>query len=496
MNDFSASQKQGLHGYGDLLDLTSHQRNLLLIRPLLKLDFNKLMHTQEDGSYLLEGIDTNYLCLAALYFMMEGAAIQQGYMLGEVREHLKMIAGSMKHTLDEDSRGRIADIVLDALSNKSNKYVEHRESYFHAPSGETRVLNFRLIRFEADFEENYRYSPTREGYLVLMGMLDLEVEDYQVLIEKMLVYLMENGRFDQAFDLANRALSLSVEHRQIIREHIRQAARSPGSVKWSTEIQPRLTSARKHVQERQVIDFSMRESLTEKIRGLDNPDARAPLSKLHGQLDAANLQRMKLLTEISRAGEDFLEGQVSGFRARRSSGLPDLESRILPDLMARPISEIAEFAEALLLSLYPPVPQMIPDLSNLFHLLLERRNSPQFIDADEDDVEIEAFQEIPMPFPAELIAKVHQWLDSKMHGAEVLHLHQLIQQAEAEGLSFMERKAVAYELYRAFADSESRYKNRHAEIDGEYETSVVSGDNLRFDIAEVNEEKGDDQQQS
>jgi|SRR3990167_151401 len=56
MNDFSASQKQGLHGYGDLLDLTSHQRNLLLIRPLLKLDFNKLMHTQEDGSYLLEGI--------------------------------------------------------------------------------------------------------------------------------------------------------------------------------------------------------------------------------------------------------------------------------------------------------------------------------------------------------------------------------------------------------------------------------------------------------
>ena len=486
MDDYFAS------GYGALLDLTSHQRNLLLIRPILKLDFNKLMHTRDDGSYLLESIDTNYLCLAALYFMMEGSAIQQGYTLGEVRDHLKMLAGSMQRTLDEESRGRIADIVLDALSNKSKKYIEHRESYFHAPSGETKFLNFRLIRFEPDLDQNYRYSPTREGYLVLMGMLDLEVEDYQVLIEKMLVYLMENGRFEQAYDLANRALSLSVEHRQIIRDFVRQAARSPGSVKWSTDIQPTLNNARKHVEERQTIDFSMKESLTEKIRELDNPEARAPLSRLHGQLDAANLQRMKLLTEIGGAGQDFLDGQVSGFRARRASGLPDLEYSILPDLMGRPTGEIAAFADTVLLSLYPAVNLMVPDLSNLFHLFLERRNSELPGESEDESSEFEEFVEIPMPFPKEMIAKVHRWLDPKMHGSDILHLGQILDQAEDDGLTFMEQKAVAFELYRAFADSESRYKNRHAIIDGEFESSVVFGDNLRFEQAAANQETSDE----
>jgi len=482
MNDSSPS------GYGDLLDLTSHQKNLLLIRPLLRLDFNKLMHTREDGSYLLEGVDTNYLCLAALYFMMEGSAIQQGYTFIEVKEHLKMLAGSMRHTLDEESRGRIAEIVMDALSNKSKKFTEHTESYFHAPSGRTRELSFRLIRFEADLDNNYRYTPTKEGYLVLMGMLDLEVEDYQVLIEKMLVYLMENGRFDQAYDLASRALSLSIEHRQTIRDLIRQAATAHGKVKWSRDIQPILNSARKHVEERQTVDFSMKESLTEKIRSLDKPEARAPLAKLHGQLEGANLQRMKLLTEIGGAGQSFLENQTGGFRARRASGLPSLDQIILPDLMARPIESIAAFAEDVLVSFYPPIIPMVPDLSNLLHLLQEKRDEAVFDEDDDDDGEVTRFIEVPMPFPRELISKVHQWLDPKMHGGEVLHLSQILEQAETEGLSFMECKAVAFELYRAFADSESRYKNRHAEVDGEYVSSVAFGDNLRFDLA--NQEEG------
>jgi hypothetical protein len=134
---------------------------------------------------------------------------------------------------------------------------------------------------------------------------------------------------------------------------------------------------------------------------------------------------------------------------------------------------------------------MIPDLSNLFHLLLERRNDA-LPDPDERGGEIERFPEIPMPFPKELVAKVHRWLDPKMHGAEILHLGQILDQAEADGLTFMERKAVAFELYRAFADSESRYKKRHAVIDGEFDSSVVFGDNLRFEHSAANQEVSHD----
>jgi hypothetical protein len=490
MNDLSEPHVLISTRHGDLLDLTSHQRNLLLLRPLLRLDFNKLSHAGEDNSSLLESIDTNYLCLAALFYMMEGAAIQQGYTLAEVRDHLKDIAGAMKPSLSEGNRIRVAEIVTETLTNQSNRYAEYSESYFHAPSGETRYFNFRLIRFEADSEDIYRYTPTEDGYVVLMGMLDLEIEDYQILIEKMLQHLIENGRFDQALEIANRARVLSIEYRQQIRDYIRQAARSPGTVKWTSDINPRLTDARKHVRERQQVDHSMKESLTEKIRRLDSEGARGPLLKLHAQLEGANLQRMHLQTEIGAAGAQFLSGQASGFRARRRSGLPDLEDHILPALLNKPLKVIGDLAEDLLLSFYPAVPRKVFDLSSLFEILLERRNRYESTEED-DDGEITGFAETPKPFPEELMTKVHAWLDHKMSRDYTWHLGELLHLAETEGLSFMARKAVAYELYRAFADSESRYKHVHAVVDGEYQTSVVLGDDLRYEPVEVGENGND-----
>ncbi|MFK8399954.1 hypothetical protein M2D07_015720 [Pseudomonas sp. BGr12] len=488
MTDLSDFSGHEITGSGDILDLSSHQKNLLLVRPLLRLDFNKLSHTRDDGSYLLEGIDTNYLCLAALYYMMEGTALHQGFTRREVIDHLKGLAGTMQEGLDELSRQRIAEIVLDTLSNASNKYVEHKESYFHAPSGQMHTIKFRLIRFEADHEDVYRYAPTREGYLVLMGMLDLEVEDYQVLIEKMLLHLIERGRFQQALELAGRARALSIEHRQQIRDFIIQNARAPGSVTWRKDINPRLSEARGHVEERQSVDHAMKESLTKKIRDSDSFDAKGALSGLHKLLEAANFQRMKLQVEISSAGDKFLEGQAAGFRPRRSSGLPDLEIKTLPEVMSKPVQLMAGIAESLLVSFYPAVAPKVQDLSNLFDVLLERRTRSEVQEEEDDDGEISEFPEVPPPFAPELIAKVHSWLDSKMLIGTPLYLDQVLKDAEEAGLSFMERKAVGYELYRAFADSESRYPHLHAQVAGEYESPVVSGDNLRFDPAAPNEE--------
>ncbi|MOA68365.1 hypothetical protein D3C78_1959570 [compost metagenome] len=48
-------------------------------------------------------------------------------------------------------------------------------------------------------------------------------------------------------------------------------------------------------------------------------------------------------------------------------------------------------------------------------------------------------------------------------------------------MTLLEQQAAAYELYRSFADSESKFPHLHAVADGEYASAVVSGDNLRFD---------------
>jgi hypothetical protein len=109
------------------------------MRPLFQLELTK--HTFSGGGTELRGglstIDTHYLSLATLCYIME-------------------------------------DTAVDALDNATNNYQEHACDYFHAPSGAMRTLRFRLTTYEPDLEDIYRYRPTSEGYLLLMGMLDLE----------------------------------------------------------------------------------------------------------------------------------------------------------------------------------------------------------------------------------------------------------------------------------------------------------------------------------
>ena len=167
------------------LDLTPQQRNLLLMRPLFQLDISKNKYLNSEGQSLFEGIDVCYLSLAALAYMMEGAAVAVGYTLAEVQHYLAQAAARMNPALPLKSCLRVAEIVIDALDNASNNYQEHVCEYFHAPSAQMRSLRFRLIAYEPDLEDIYRYRPTAEGYLVLMGMLDLEVEDHQILVERM-----------------------------------------------------------------------------------------------------------------------------------------------------------------------------------------------------------------------------------------------------------------------------------------------------------------------
>ena len=52
-----------------LLDLSRQQRNLLLLRPLFQLELNKFRIGDGDQA-LFTGIDTHYLALSALDFMM------------------------------------------------------------------------------------------------------------------------------------------------------------------------------------------------------------------------------------------------------------------------------------------------------------------------------------------------------------------------------------------------------------------------------------------
>lgn len=100
-----------------LLDLSKQQRNLLLLRPLFQLELNKLrVGSETTGDQgLFAGIDTHYLVLSALDFMMEGTTMNMGSTQSEVLGHLAAIAREIKPTLTSAQAGRVAEVVLDTL---------------------------------------------------------------------------------------------------------------------------------------------------------------------------------------------------------------------------------------------------------------------------------------------------------------------------------------------------------------------------------------------
>jgi hypothetical protein len=460
-----------------LLDL-SRQRNILLLRPVFQLERSKGQLADDEGS-LFEGIDTHYLVLAALDHMMEATLISRGSTAPEVLEYLAEVTARMRPELSEAQRHRIASVVLDALDNKANKNREFTADYFDAPSRSTKTFRFRLVRFESDPADVYRYTPTSEGYLVYLGMLDLSPEDSQELMEKMLELLVLRGRFDEALNIAKRARKLSLGYRQVIRDKLYQAYRAPATVNWSRDMEGRLDSARVHVKQRQAEDVRMEQAVRDALDEADQLVTREHLVQLIETLRGAGLIRMKLVSDINASPELFITAQKAVFRARKPTGLPDLETRIFPDVMSLSSATLAKDADSFVSALYPTEWPKVYDLNSVLSLLMEKRaeDAPQ----EEDDGELTEFIPLPDQFPRQLVESTTQWLALKFDSNAAWRIDELLAQALTEGLPLAARRCMVFVLYRSFADTETEFRRMSARIaGGQFTADVARGDSIEF----------------
>jgi len=471
----------------EMLDLTRQQRNLLLLRPLFQLELNKTrIGAESNGDQgLFDGVDTHYLVLSVLDFMMEGTTIHMGCTKDEVLNHLAQISLEMKKTLTAALADRIAEVVMDTLDNKSNAYREFAFDYFDAPTGKTKAMRFRLVTYEPDMEDVYRYRPTAEGYLVYLGMLDLSPEDSQELMEKMLDLLVQRGRFDTALEIAKRARKLSIEYRQHIRDRLFQAYRSPGSVNWTREMAGKLDSARDHVHGRQAEDQRMEESVREALLSAEDPKTRQDLAQLLKTLQSAGLMRSKLSNDIAGASDKFIEAQRAVFRARRPSGLPDLETKLLPQLLGLPTPTLAEQSDDCISAFYPADWPKVFDLNSVFSILLERR--AEDIQPEQDDGEITPFKPPEEQFPRTLIDRVEHWLIASFDDGGTYSVEDLLRRAQVQGESPDMQRCMALMLYRSFAQSESVFQNVQASVSGRFKLEIAQGTNIVFSPVETPE---------
>ncbi|WP_256735229.1 hypothetical protein [Variovorax sp. dw_954] len=439
-----------------------------------------LSDSDATDSALFDGVDTHYLVLSALDQMMEATTISMGATAPEVLDQLANIAARMKPSLTAVQCHRIASVVLDGLDNKANKHKEFSADYFDAKSQSMKAFRFRLVQFLADPTDVYRYSPTPEGYLVYLGMLDMEPEDTQELMEKMLDMLVKRGRFEQALDIAQRARKLSLEFRQLIRDKLFQAYRAPGSVNWSRDMHSKLEAAREHVSKRQAEDFRMEQAVGDAMVEADGEENRQRIKQLLDTLKGASLIRLKLVQDISASPEQYIAAQKAVFRARRPTGLPDLELSVFPKILSRPAQELAAEADQYISALYPPAWPKLYDLNTAFSVLMERR--PEDETGELEDGETVFFEEVPDKFTKDLVNRVSNWARERCDGDRTWHISELLIAARQDGLSLRERRCLVFVLYRSFAESESVFPGLAARVSGNYfDVGVACGQDVAFE---------------
>lgn len=466
-------------GIVELLDLSKKQRNLLLLRPLFQLELNKNAYADSGkGRDLLEGVDTHYLVLSALDYLMEGTTAGFGRRIDEVLAHLIDIVGQMKPSLAQANRERVAAVVLDALDKGNQPTREFCFEYFDAQHQEIREVRFRLVGYEPDLENVYWYKPTPEGYLVYLGMLDLSPADSQEIMEKMLQLLMDRGRFNEALEIAKRARTHSIEYRQRIRDRLLQSYRAPGTVNWSGEMTPYLNEARNHVQRRQSEDQRMVESVKGGLVSAEDLKARESMVALRDVLENSSSLRTRLLSDITVAPEKFLRAQEAVFRARRPSGLPDLDTQLLPKLIGLPVSVLEDFASTEIGVLYPCHWPRLYSLNSVFASLLERRTEDA--PPEVDDGELVLFTPLPDQFTSETIDAVNAWLGELLKLQESLTLEDILLAAQAQQMDETFQRCVFFILLRAYAPSESVFEHLKITDGGRFKLDLVQGSNLLF----------------
>jgi len=462
-----------------LIDLSRQQRNLLLMRPVFEFELNKNSFQSVDHNrQLMASIDTHYFILNLFDFLMEGVAIGNGRNATQIIDHLAIIATAMDADLSEPDCRRIAEHTLSYLLNKRDGCCAFSYEYFDAITARRKKYDFKLVEFAPDFDDEYMYKPTEEGYLVYLGMLDLAPEDASELMEKMLDLLIKRNKFAEAIDIARRARTLSIEFRQLIRDTITRAKRMPRNVNWDRDIEPRLERARSHVTERRKQDGTMLNAVRKDLTRAEDFTVRENIVKLLELLQNSGTLRANLLFEIMGAADEYLTAQERVFRVRAPSNLPGLEETVFPSVLDAPIMQLAANADEIIASNYPTKFPHLFELNSVFTLLLEKRAKTEPI-SDDRNAKIIPSEVFKTMFSSEEIAEAENWTTELISEISQIGVEDLILKAESNGKSKRVIQCIALYLYIVHHESERSSKLMDIVFEsGFFKTKYIQGSPL------------------
>lgn len=458
---------------GQLPRLGRHLRNLAYAVPLVRLalERNTLARTG-----LFDGVDLHYAAMALIVFLMERRTTDLGAQRNDIIDYMSQVVAAMRPDLPGHDSRLAGELVLEALSNRSEQHQAFRCELFEPGVGLVPHA-FRLINVAPSEDGRVLYTATNEAILLHLAMLDIDPAVAQRAEEMMLEYLVKSGRFKESLDLAERARKRSIQYQQFIRSRIFEARRSPESVRWTRDVVPELKDAASHVLERQTQERAILDAV---FANKEHADERSMplLGALQHLVEDCQSRHSELHQELMTAHDQFLDLHTEVFRPRRSLERHDLEGECLTMLLAQPILRLGQRADELTSLLSAPRVDRLLCLASLFEQLLQPENT-DMDDGRNDDDEYEDLVLPPDHFPAETLGRVEAYLSSVLTAAPRIDIEHVLRQAEADGLDLRERRCAAFLMLQAYHPDENPFGG-NIDVEGRFDLGFARGSRFVF----------------
>ncbi len=453
--------------------LGRHLRNLAYAVPLVRLALERNTLAR---SGLFDGVDLHYAAMALIVFLMERRTTDLGAQRQDIIAYMSQVMGGMQPNLSGEERRLGGEVVLEALSNRSEQHQAFRCELFEPGIGLVPHA-FRLINVAPSEDGRILYTATNEAILLHLAMLDIDPAVAQRAEEMMLEYLVKSGRFKESLDLAERARKRSIQYQQFIRGRIFEARRSPESVRWTRDVVPELKAAASHVLERQSQERAILDAVFANKEHADQHSLPL-LGALQHLVEDCQSRHSELHQELMTAHDQFLDLHAEVFRPRRSLARHDLEGECLAMLLAQPILSLGQRADELTGLLSAPRVERVLCLTSLFEQLL-RPDAPGAQDSGINDDEYEDLTPPLDHFPAETLARVEAYLSTTLAAALRIDIEEVLRQAEAEGLDLRERRCAAFLMLQAYHPDENPFRST-VDIEGRFDLGFVQGSRFVF----------------
>jgi hypothetical protein len=465
-------------------DLSRQVRNLLLLYPLIRLEYEKA-RLGPDGLNMFRGLDTLYLSFAMFDYISECMLFDLGAKRERIIQHLAKEVKRIKPRLSKKNSALASEIILDQLCNSKQNHQSFSFDYFDAQSDSKMSRRFRLLLFKIGDDDEGRYHLTKEGFAAYLSMLELDTNMAQEVDEYLIQKLIERGNFEDALRVASRNRKRTIELKDSLKQKIFKLNRDIFNVDWKGDIKPFLDQSRDHIQARIKEEGHMLESLTEEldqteIKNKDN------LLKLHDTIHNCQSQHRDLHKEIMGFNEKFLAAQTKTFRTPRISNLAHLEEEVLTLMGEKSIDDLSSQVPEITATMNSPTIKRIFDPLMILSIIDDQDREEQ------GKTEVVASDLVllnnPLDrFETKIIQEMEAYLQEVVSSEDETNLKAVILRAEAENRFSAEQiLCLVYLSFQWYGNADrspgirfEKMENKKQKLTPKLSKSVyLSGDNL------------------